>query len=371
MNTKLKIGLISLVLALLMILATTTYEGFIVKDNKQEIIVGFIGPLSGFGTIWGFEQQNAMRLAVDEINDAGGINGKKLNVVYEDGKCEGKEAVTAAQKLIQVDKVKIITTICSSSSLAIAPVAEENKVLQMAIWTTNPALTNSGDYVFRQSYSDADIAKAMANSLSNYNEVGLITEINDYSIGIRNAFEKNFEGKIIEESVEPISKDIRAQVAKVLAENPKAILVNPNSVTTGLEILDQLKELGYTGKIYGNYFGDSDEVQSSSSAQGMIFFADPVIPDNPVANHLFSEYEARYNKSPDFQFAVAAQYDAVYVLKQAIESSGEDPTKIKEYLHKKNSFTGALGTYYYDLKGDLIGLKPVIKQIQNEKAILI
>ena len=103
----------------------------------------------------------------------------------------------------------------------------------------------------------------------------------------------------------------------------------------------------------------------------MIFFADPVISNNAVSQHLFSEYEKTYGREPDFKFAVAAQYDSVYIIKKAIESVGNDPTKIKDYLYEMDSFTGALGTYHFDKNGDIVGLKPVIKQIKNKEAVLI
>jgi len=371
-KAKLKTVLVILILALLLLIfITLRYQGFIIKDNNQEISIGFIGPLSGYGAAWGSEQQNAMNIAVDEINKVGGINGKNLNVIYEDGKCDGKEATISAQKLINIDNVKILMPDCSAEALAVAPIAEKNKVLVVAVWPTNPSLSESGDYIFRNSYSDEDIAKSMAEELSEYNKVGIITELADYPVGLRDSFKEHFNNRIIEEDVLPNSKDVRSQVIKIISQKPDAIIINPNSVSTGLEILKQLKELNYNGDLYGNFFGGSNEVQLSPYAQEMIFFGDPSVADNSIADHLFSEYKKKYNKEPDFKFAVAAQYDAVYILKQAIESVGENPTDLKNYLYEMDSFTGALGTYHYNSYGDIVGLEPAIKQIKNGEAILI
>lgn len=341
------------------------------EPKGEEVIkIGFIGPLSGFGAAWGIEQKNTIDIAVEEINNSGGINGQKIEVIYEDGKCDGKEASTAAQKLINLDKVKILIPVCSAETLAVAPIAEENKILVMAVWPTNPAVSEAGDYIFRNSYSDEDTARIMAETIgTNYQSVGIITELTDYPVGIRDTFKKYFEGQIIEEEYQPNSMDVRTQVMKLISQNPEAILVNPNSPTTGLAILKQLKELDFKGALYGNFFGSSSEVINAEEAQGMIFFADPVVEDSPIKAQLFTKYQNEYNKKPDFEFAVAATYDAIYILKQAIEQVGVNPDKIRDYLYNLKDFQGALGVYGFNEKGDMIGVFPSAKQIINNEVV--
>jgi len=131
--------------------ATTTKEPQqTTSTTKGPIKIGFIGAMSGPFTKYGaFE---AVNLAVEEINKAGGINGRKIILVAEDGKCDGKEAVNAVNKLINIDKIKIILGgHCTPESLAIAPIVEQNKVIMLASITTSPGLTHAGDYVFRTS----------------------------------------------------------------------------------------------------------------------------------------------------------------------------------------------------------------------------
>lgn len=117
------------------------------EKDSNDIKIGFVGPLSGFGAPWGEESKEAVEIAVKEINDGGGIKNKKLEVIYEDGKCASKEAVNAAHKLISVDQVKIILTVCGQESMAIAPLAEKNKVIMMAMWSTPPKLSGIGQRV--------------------------------------------------------------------------------------------------------------------------------------------------------------------------------------------------------------------------------
>jgi len=362
--TKIIITLIIVVIVVLIVL-------FSFQEKEEEIIkIGFIGPLTGFGTAWGIEQKNAVDIAVEEINNNGGINGRKIEILYQDGKCDGKEAATAAQKLINIDKVKILMPVCSAETLAVAPIAEENKVLVLAVWPTNPAVSDAGDYIFRNSYSDEDTAKVMAETIKKkYNRVAVITELTDYPVGVRDAFKKYFEGDIFEEGYQPNSKDVRTQVTKLLFQKPEAILINPNSPATGLAVLQQLKELGFAGALYGNFFGSSSEVINAEEAQSMIFFADPVVEDNSIKKHLFSEYQQKYNKKPDFEFAVGATYDAIYILKQAIEKVGAEPDKIRDYLYNLKDFNGILGIYGFDEKGDIVGVFPAVKQIKNNEII--
>ncbi|MFA5023183.1 MAG: ABC transporter substrate-binding protein [Candidatus Paceibacterota bacterium] len=334
------------------------------------IKVGFIGPLTGSGAAWGIEKKNTLELAKDEINKAGGIGGRQLEIIYEDGKCDGKESATAAQKLINIDKVKILTPSCSSETLAVAPIAEKNKVLVLAVWPTNSKISEAGDYIFRVCYSDADTSKIMASAIgSKYKSIGILTEQTDYATGLSDLFKKYYQGKIYEEQFPQESRDVRTQLTKILSSKPEAVFLNPDQVATGLEALKQLKNLGFKGQIYGNFFGGGEEIIKSPYAQNMIFFADPSVSDSPAKKELLDKYFALYGKKPDFEYAVAATYDSINILKQAITKVGDDPTKIKDYLYTVKYFNGLLGTYGFDQNGDLTGSQPAAKQIINGQVV--
>ena len=357
--------LIILVFVFLILTGTTPQE-------KEPIKIGFIGPLSGSGAAWGIEQKNALDIGIQEINTAGSINDRNLKIIYEDGKCDGKEATIAAEKLISVDKVNILMPVCSSETLAVIPIANRNNVLVMAVWPTNPSISGSGDYIFRNSYSDNVVGKRMAEIISkNFSHVGVLTELSDYSAGLRDSFKKNFSGEVFEENYAPDAKDLRAQLTKLIASRPDAVLINPNSVATGLVALHQLKELGYNGKLFGNFFGESTDVIQSPDSNGLIFFADPVVENNQIKQQLFSKYISIYGKKPDFEFAVSAEYDSIHILAQALENVGDEPPKLKDYLHSMPSFSGVLGTYHFDSNGDATGFVPAVKQILNGNVVLV
>jgi len=293
-----------------------------------------------------------------------------MEVIYEDGKCVGKDATTAAQKLISIDKVKIILTICGDESVAVAPIAEKNRVLMMAMWATHPGLTGAGEYIFRNSYSDVGTGKLMAETVNQkYQKVAVITEISDVQIGLRDAFKKYSKSQVIEENYPPETKDFRSYALDLISEKPEAAILIPNSPLGGLAALQQLRQLGYKGPIYGNYFGEVNDVLKSPEAQGMIFFTDPDVGDNEIKNKLFNNLKTSTGNEPNFKFAVAVTYDSVYIIKQAIEKVGLDTGDLKNYLHNLKDFKGVMGTYGFNDKGDAVGYVPAVKEIKNGQVV--
>ncbi|MFA6432548.1 MAG: ABC transporter substrate-binding protein [Candidatus Paceibacterota bacterium] len=339
-----------------------------VQDNT--IKLGFVGPLTGFGADFGEESKIAVAIAVEEINANGGISGKKVSVIYEDGKCGAKDAITSAQKLISVEKVKVIMSVCGQESLAIAPIAEKNKVLMMALWSTHPKLTGVGEYIFRNAYSDEDTGKSMAQEVARrYDSVAIMTELNEYSIGLRDIFEKYFKGKVIEENYSPGTKDFKSYILDILSNKPQAVVMNPSSAADGLVALRQLRQLGFKGQLYGNYFGSVNDVLQSPEAQGMVFFTDPVVRDNVLRESLYAKFQSTTDRKPNYDFAVAISYDSVYILRQAIANVGTDPSKLKDYLHSMKDFIGVMGTYGFNDWGDATGYVPSMKQIKNGRVV--
>ncbi len=125
--------------------------------RKESVIrIGFVGPLTGEVATVGENAKIAVQVAADEINAKGGVKGKKIEVIYEDGKCNAKDATSAGTKLISVDKVvAIIGGLCSGETLAIAPLAEKAKIPLISYASTNPKITEAGDYIFRFVASDS------------------------------------------------------------------------------------------------------------------------------------------------------------------------------------------------------------------------
>lgn len=375
-KTRLKILLIVLILALLILtFVTIKYQGFIIKDNNQEeITIGFILPLSGDAAVLGEVERRAADLAVKEINSQGGVSGKELRIIYEDGKCNGKDAVSAAYKLINIDNTDFLMSFCSSETLAVAPIAEENKKVLITAWASNSDISSAGDYTFRSAITDKATAELTAETMfKDYKKVGIISELTSYCTGLREGFKNKFEsleGDVVSEDYMQGEKDVRLQITKILSKNIDAIYVNPDTPTTGAAILKQLRELGFNKQIYGNFFAGSPEIQQMPQAEGLIFFADPYIKDNPIKNHFYKAYNKKYGENPSFEYPALSRYDDIYILVKAIENVGLNSTDVKNYLYG-NEFIGSLGTYRFDENGDITGVSPGIKQILNGKAVFI
>ena len=236
---------------LILILAVLSLIFIIACGNKENIKIGFIGPLSGDVASMGQSAKAAVELAVEEINSNGGVSGRPLEVIYEDGKCEPKDSTSAANKLVNIDGVAVIIGgLCSGETLAAAPIAEIGKTVLLSYCSSNPKITEAGDYIFRDYPSDAFQGKVAAEKI--YNElnaknVAILYCLGDWCVGIKDVFKKRFGelgGSItIEEGYEQDARDLRTQITKIKDSKPDLIyfLGYTEASIVGLK---QLKEMG-------------------------------------------------------------------------------------------------------------------------------
>ena len=350
--------------------------------NKQTgpIKVGFLGALSGDLASLGDEAKNSTELAVKEINANGGINGRNIEVVYEDGKCSGIDATSATKKLVEIDKVKIIFGgTCSSETLASVPIAESSKTLLFTSWALSPKITFNNNFVFRNAPSDTSGAKAVADLAykNGVRKIALITENIDYSLGFEPVFIEEFKslgGQIVDkESFNTDNKDPRSIVSKILAFQSDAILINAQGSNTGV-IARVLRDFGNTKPLYGNvYFSDANVLKNYGSYLENGYTSEPADLDSnnvKVAKYL-SDYQKNFGSKPQYLFWAAASYDAVNIFAEAIKKVGYDSVKIKDFIHNMKEYDGVLGKYSFDKNGDVVGIKFEDKQIVGGKAQLI
>ncbi|MDP6293289.1 MAG: ABC transporter substrate-binding protein [Candidatus Woesearchaeota archaeon] len=348
----------TLILTLILLSACTMHAA--VPFESQPIVIGYIGPFTGDAASFGLIEQHVMDMLVEDLNKEGGIHGRPIKVIYEDGRCQGKDAVTAANKLIFVDKVKILSVVCSEENLVVAPLAEANKVLQYSAWPTHADISHAGDYIFRNGYSDADTAEVAAKLLQQHDTAGMLYEQTGYPEGIKRTLVELLPDVVVEGyGVDAV--DMRTQITKLIAQDVGAIFLNPNTPASGLAALQQIRELGFEGAIYGNYFGGYAAVKDYPEAKGMQYVADPLVPDSPLKDQLWQRYEERYGEEPGFEFAAAARYDAAMILFQALREVGDDPDKLRDWLYAMPDYTGMLGTYHFDENGDITGVEPAVR----------
>ncbi len=348
--------------------------------SNEPIKIGFIGPLTGDAATYGVDEKDATNLAVGEIDNAGGINGRSLEVVYEDGKCDGKDASTAAQKLINIDKVKIILGgLCSGETLSIAPIAEQNNVIVFSAFSSSPDITKAGDYIFRNSPSDLDVAKGYAQFIVNktgYKNISIISENTDYAGGVRKVFKEEINrlgGKIVSDEVfKQGERDFRTNITRVKSSNPEAIFINPQSGITGGLALKQIKDLGVKTPVFSVFtFGGKDAMEAAGPAvEGLIYF-DVVGLTTGKGKTFADKFTARFGKIGGNDFDTGARYDSVYIIANALRKCSEGTDCIKNYLYNMDWYDGTIGHYKFDSNGDVVGIEPLTpKVIKNGKSEL-
>lgn len=353
-------------------------SGSDVAEETGPIKVGFIAPLSEDAAVYGEPGRNVVALAIKEINEAGGVNGRMIEAIYEDGLCNGADATNAANKLINVDKVKIIIGgFCSSESLAVAPLAEAAGVLLLSPGSSSPDLTGIGQFFARTYPSDAAQGGILAEAAieRGYSTVAVMQEQTDYALGVHNAFKARFEelgGTITAEVFATETTDFRTPLAKLQAENPDALFVDTQTPAVAERILKQVSDLGWDPEIITNdVLAGSPEVIANNSEllEGAItaeFVADN---ENEMFQALLENYEAEYGIELAFQSYGQTEYDAVYLIARGIEEVGENPEALAKWIREVSDFEGASGNLIIGENGDRVGGHS-LKVIENGEAVL-
>src|SRR3989344_6023695 len=243
----------------IVVLAVIVIGGLAIFGDGGEtgtIKLGVLLPLTGDAAQYGESESRAIQVAVEEINNAGGVKGRQLEIVTEDGKCDPQAAGTAAQKLVNIDKVKIIIGgACSGETLAAAEITEPAEVILISPSASSPKVTEAGDFVFRTYPSDAlagRIAAKYAYEKLNVRKAAVFTELTDYSQGLREVYKEAFAdlgGQIVsDETYNTGDVDFRTQILKIKNSRPDVVYIVPQSPTTGLAIIQQLRENRVTAK---------------------------------------------------------------------------------------------------------------------------
>lgn len=348
----------------------------IVGSNQQSGVIkfGFVGPLTGDVSSIGQQSKAATQLAVEEINAAGGVNGKKLQIIFEDGKCNAKEAASAGSKLINIDGVNyIIGGICSGETLAIAPVAEQSRVLMISPTSSSPDVTNAGDYIFRDYINDNDAGKVLAQRVFNdgYKKVALLWSLSDWGDGLSSVFLGEYEnlgGKVVyKDSFVQGTNDLKSIISKIKSSDAEAVVLF--EYTTGaITYFKQKQELGLNLRTYGtDTFVDPTISETVGDAfEGTRY----VITVNSLSDG-FKDRMMEFTGDTDILLGSSQSYDAVYILKNAIEAVGDDTTKVKDWLYGMPTYQGESGSIKFDANGDLKNPKFDLWEYKDGAPVLI
>ena len=345
------------------------------EDGQQagSFRIGVMESLTGPGETYGTVASQAKQMAADEINAAGGVNGRKLELIIEDSQCSAKESITAYHKLTDVDELKIILgTSCSSAMLGAAPLAEADGVILFSGLASNPDIANAGDYIFRTQISDIQVGIDIGNLLwaDGVRALATITEATDYAEGVRRTSVAQFEkrgGKVVaEERYASDITDFRTQLQKLFAANPDALHLAPQSEFAAGTIIKQAREVGYEGPIYAETIsvGTTSLEVAGDAATGMKAITADLDPDNEKGQEVLGNFRERYNYVT-LPWHLGSAYDDVYITAECLKQTNDDQDAdgFRDCMYDI-TWSGAIGNNYsFDADGEVVGLSRVVVEV--------
>jgi branched-chain amino acid transport system substrate-binding protein len=346
------------------------------QAGGDEILIGEYGSLTGTTATFGISTKNGIEMATEAVNAAGGVLGKQIRIIVEDDQGRPEEAQTVVTKLITSDRVvAILGEVASSRTLAAAPVAQQNGIPMISPSSTNPAVTDVGDFIFRVCFIDPFQGLVMAKFATNtlkFTKVAVLRDIkNDYSVGLADVFIENFTkmgGTITgDESYSEGDTDFSAQLTALRATAPQAIFVPGYYTEVGL-IARQAKSLGLQAPLLGGDGWDSPSlIEIGGEALEGSYFSNHYSVDDPspAIQKFVADYRAKYGETPDALAGLG--YDAAQILFDAIKRAGStDPKAIRDALAQTKDFAGVTGTTTLDAQRNAV--KPaVVLQIKGGK----
>ena len=340
--------------------------------KQSTIILGAIFPVTGDASSVGVPIVHQLMLTIDEVNVAGGIHGKKIEIKLEDGKCNPKDGATAAQKLIEVDKVPVIFGGgCSGEMLGAAPIAEANKVILISPSATSPDITKAGDYIFRTAPSDAYAGKVAAEKAigMGYKKAAVIHETTDYAQGLAKVFDDVFTAQggavLVNEGYATLDTDFKTQILKIKEAEVDVVYIVPQSPAKGLQLLKQINEEGVTSQLLASdaLIGREIIKEHGNEMGGLIGIEAAFDENAPIAKKALADFRKKYGEPPFPGYQMMTR-DAVYLVVNAIKKDGLDKDKIKADLYATKDWEGAIGKITMDSNGEpLLGYS--VKQVKN------
>ncbi len=323
-------------------------------DDTGNIKVGVYADLSGQTNGVGQSTKNGIELAKDEINKAGGIGGRQIELIIEDDKGIPEQSAAAVARLIDQSRVHaVVGGAAAPSSLMAAPKAQEAKAPMITLSSADPKVTAAGDYIFRVAFLDSvqgeEMAKYAANNIKAKTAAVLSEEGSDYSRELAQSFEENFSrlgGQVVsKQSYAPTEQDFKGQLTAVLSANPDVLYI-PGRYNQAGVIAKEAKELGLKAVLLGaDGWNDPQLFQLGGDALDGAYITSHYSADDPtqMIRDFTSAYKKRYGNAPD-QTAARA-YDAMKVLADALKRAGtSDGAKLRDALAQTSKFSGVTGT---------------------------
>lgn len=355
------------------VIVLASYGTYLKMQQPQETVkIGAILQLTGVDAQYGDWSRKGLDLAAEEINSLGGVDGRKIKIIYEDSQSQPSLAASALRKLRDVDNVSLIITQASSITLALAPLSNQERIIQMDVGSVTPKYRTENDYTFRTAITALQLAQAQAKmiALKGIKKVGFLYVNDEYGIGMRDVFKRAYEqfGGIIvaEEVFANTDTDFRTQLSKFKEKNLSTVVIVTRLNKGGI-ILRQAKEIGLESQIFSDVYGIEDQQTldaAGEAAEGVLYVAPAFdINSSSISMKFAEKFQTKYGTMP-VQLSAQA-YDGILALAYALENcTGSDTDCIKNELYKLD-FEGASGRIKFDSTGDVVEKPVELKTIIN------
>lgn len=334
----------------------------------DKVKIGVFMSMTGDTANFGISSTNGIKMAADEMNKAGGINGKQIELDVQDDRSDPSEAATIVTKFVTQDGVHaILGEVASSRSIAAAPIAQNAKIPMLTPSSTNPEVTKKGDYIFRSCFIDpvqgAAIAQFAAKTLDKKRAGIMVDRKNDYSTGLEKFISATFiklgGEMVITQSYQAGDQDFNAQLTSIKGSNPDVIFV-PGYYGDVALIAKQARDKGITVPFVGGDGWDATQLYTiGGKALNGSFFSNHYSPydTDPQVQKFVNDYKGRYGSIPDALAATA--YDAARIMFDAIKRANSlDGKAIRDSLAATKDFPGVTGKVTFNENRDAV--KPIV-----------
>ena len=338
-----------------------------VASAEELIPIGVSSALTGEGATYGEDIKNVVLFANEKLGKG------RFKIIVEDDRCNGRDAVTVAKKLVEIDKVRgVIGYGCSGAYLAAAPIFERAKVPAIGTEVSAAKISDAGDYLFRTAPSDAAGVRLLFNHLvKQHRTLGVLSAQTDFCQGIADDLGRIAKGSAMRLAVESVLStdlDYKPSLLRLRSQRVDGLLLNAQDEAGAYRMLKQAKEVGLAGPYYTFYLGASATFLqlAGADAEGVITVDVPSLDEiaTPEGQALFEEFTAKYGPMKAWSYGFATTFEAFRALTEAVLRS-ERP---KDYLYE-TKFNGVFGPFSFDRRGDIVGLSLVLKRNLGGKAV--
>lgn len=345
----------------------------------EPILIGHYGSLTGSEATFGQSTSNGIKLAIKQLNAKGGVLGRPLQLKEYDTRGDAGEAKLTVERLVKADKVvAVIGEVASKLSLAGGPVCQAAKVPMISPSSTNPRVTEVGDYIFRVCFIDPFQgfagAKFARENLKAKSAALLVDQAQAYAVGLAEQFEKNFTGMggsiATRQTYTGGASDFTAQLTSIRSAKPDVIYV-PGYYTDVGNIALQARKLGLTQPLLGGDGWDSAELAriAKDAIEGS-FYTNHYAPDQPEAAvvEFIKQYKESFGgQTPDGLAALG--YDATKILADALTRAGTtDGPKLRDAIAATKDFPAVTGTITINQNRDAVKSAVVVEMVGDPPA---